>query len=137
MASGMKQDKVVESVAAAMHAPDDMVSVPSSLNAYRLTAARTSASLSSPEPPSSTIHGLAHAALFALFKVELPFRVERVGLGLDLNVASDGNRADINQLEPPALSLGILHLRRKRPALERGYPVASGQPFLALVRMAS
>jgi hypothetical protein len=48
MAIGMKQNEVVEPVTAATHAPDDVVGMPSSLDAYWLSTVRTSASLSSP-----------------------------------------------------------------------------------------
>ena len=136
MAIGMKQNEVVEPVGAAVNAPDDVVGMPLRLDAYRLTAVRTSASLSSPEPPSTTVQGLAHSALFALFEVELPLRVVRIGFGSDLDVAPDWYRADINQLDPLASTLH-LHLGGERPPLKRGYPIPLGQPLLALVRMAS
>jgi hypothetical protein len=48
MAIGMKQNEVVEPVTAATHAPDDVVGMPSSLDAYWLSTVRTSASLSLP-----------------------------------------------------------------------------------------
>ena len=64
--------------------------------------------------------------LLALFEIELPFRVEWIRLGSDLDVPPDGYRTDINQFDPSALALGILHLRRERPPLERGNPISFG-----------
>ena len=125
MAIGMKQNEVVEPVAAAVNAPDDVVGMPPGLDAYRLTAVRTSTVLASPERPSSTVQGLAHSALFALFEVELPLRVIRIGVGSDLDVAPDRYRTDINQLDPLALTLYV-HPRGECPPLERGYPIPLG-----------
>jgi hypothetical protein len=125
VASGMKESEVVEPVAAAMYAPDNVVCMPPGLDAYRLTAVWAPTSLSPPEHPSSTLQGLAHATLFALFEIELPLGVERVGFGSDLDVAPDRNRTDINQFDPLALTLH-LDPRGEPPPLERSYPVPLG-----------
>ncbi len=126
MAGGMEQGEIVEPVTATMHAPDDVVGMPPGLDGHGLPAVRASAFLSPPEHPSSTVQRLAHSALFALFEVELPLWVEWIGFGFDLDVASDGYRTDINQLDPSALAIGVLHLRCERPPLERRYPIPSG-----------
>jgi hypothetical protein len=125
VASGMKQGKVIEPVTAAVNAPDDVVRVPPRLVAYRLPAVRASTSLASPEHPSSTVQGLAHAALVALLEIEFPLRVEWIGFGFDLDVAPNRYRTDINQFDPLALTLH-LDPRGEPPPLERSYPVPLG-----------
>ncbi len=69
MAIGMKQNEIVESVAAAVDPPDDVVCVPIGLDGNQLMADRTSAFLSPPERPWSACESYPHSALFAPFEI--------------------------------------------------------------------
>lgn len=65
----MKQNEIVEPVAAAIDPPDNVVCVPVGLDSNQLAADRASAFLSSPERRWSSREGYLHSALFALFEV--------------------------------------------------------------------
>ena len=69
MAVGMKQNEIVEPVAAAVDAPDDVVCVPIGLDGDQLMADQTSAFLSPPERPWSAQESYSHSALVAPLKV--------------------------------------------------------------------
>jgi len=93
----VQQDTIVHVVWASQGTPDDVMVVPSSDLGDFLVTDGADALLLFPQVQqlSSPLQGMHHFDPKALFKVDFPLGVIRVGVAFDFDVPFDGNRCRV------------------------------------------
>jgi hypothetical protein len=93
VAVGMQKDTVVRGILAPMHAPDDVMVVPSCESGDLLVANRTETVLLFPQVQQlpATFEGVCHLHAEALFEVHFPLGVIRVCCAFDFDMPLNGH----------------------------------------------
>jgi hypothetical protein len=108
VAVGMQQDTVVRAIRAPLHAPDDVMVVPSCESGARLVAHRTETVLVCPQRQQvpATFAGVCHLHAEAFFDVHCPLGGRRGGCALNFDMPLNGPVTCTTEPECLGLPLG-------------------------------